>query len=376
MVVRMLYKVIIIEDEPWTRTTIKHLGKWSQLGLEVIAEASDGKYGYELISRLHPDIIITDIEMPHLNGIELLSRLREEGNHAKVLIISGFDDFKYTKSAVKLKVNDYLLKPLKPEELIDQLERCVKELKEESREENKQQIDLNGFMNVSWFEEYTSFRTSIYECLCSNNQELLEQKFKELTDFIIKKEGYIVEKSLMVCIYYDLHNWLQRFIANKGYSIQEVFEGKVTSYVFSLDSTLEAVLVCTHQHYSKALSMVSQFIKSKKSIDVKQIERYIKLNYHIGITLDQTANQFYISKEYLSKVFKEKTGTSYSEYVTALRMQKAKELVVNSDVPLKEIGGIVGYTDLAYFYKVFKKHFGTSPGKMQERLNNYNKSSY
>jgi two-component system, response regulator YesN len=376
MVVRMLYKVIIIEDEPWTRTTIKHLGKWSQLGLEVIAEASDGKYGYELISRLHPDIIITDIEMPHLNGIELLSRLREEGNHAKVLIISGFDDFKYTKSAVKLKVNDYLLKPLKPEELNDQLERCVKELKEESREENKQQIDLNGFMNVSWFEEYTSFRTSIYECLCSNNQELLEQKFIELTDFIIKKEGYIVEKSLMVCIYYDLHNWLQRFIANKGYSIQEVFEGKVTSYVFSLDSTLEAVLVCTHQHYSKALSMVSQFIKSKKSIDVKQIERYIKLNYHIGITLDQTANQFYISKEYLSKVFKEKTGTSYSEYVTALRMQKAKELVVNSDVPLKEIGGLIGYTDLAYFYKVFKKHFGTSPGKMQERLNNYNKSSY
>jgi two-component system, response regulator YesN len=364
----MSFKVIIIDDEPWTRKVIKHLGKWSQLGLEVVAEASDGKYGYELISRLHPDIIITDIKMPHLNGIDLLRKLREEGNTAKVLIVSGFDDFQYSKSAVKLKVNDYLLKPIKPDELNEQLERCTKELEEEIGRGKEQTLDLNGFMNVHWIKEYTVFRTSLYECLCSNNQELLEQKFSGLIDFIIKNEGNRVGKSLIVCIYYDLHNWLQRFIVDRGYSIQDVFEGKDTSFVFNQDCTIKDVLLFIQNLYSEALSVVIHFIKSRKSIDVKQIELFLENNYQLVVTLEQTANQFYISKEYLSKVFKEKTGTSFSDYVTALRMNKAKELVMESKVPLKEIPGLVGYADLAYFYRVFKKFFGMTPGKMHESL--------
>jgi two-component system, response regulator YesN len=364
----MSYKVIIIDDEPWTRTVIKHLGKWSQLGLEIVAEASDGKYGYELISRLRPDIIITDIEMPHLNGIELLKLLRKDGINAKVLIVSGFDDFKYTKSAVKLNVNDYLLKPLKPDELNEQLGRCITELKEETKEKKKQKMDLNGFMNVGWIKEYTKLRTSIYESLCTNDRELLLHKFTELTNFIIKNEGKEVEKSLIVCIYYDLHNGLQHFIGDRGYSIQEVFEGRVTSFVFSQECTLMDVLLFTQQLYSEASTNVNHFIKSKKSVDVKQIELFLGENYHLGVSLEETANQFFISKEYLSKIFKEKTGISFSEYVTSLRMHKAKELVIESKVPLKEIGRLVGYGDLAYFYKVFKRHFGITPGNMQARL--------
>jgi two-component system, response regulator YesN len=364
----MRYKVIIIDDEEWTRKVIKHLGKWSELGIEVVAEASDGKYGYELISRLQPDIIITDIKMPHLNGIDLLRKLREEGNTAKVLIVSGFDDFEYSKSAVKLKANDYLLKPIKPDELNEQLERCTKELQDEYRKLKEQTLDLNGFINVHWIKEYSVFQTSLYECLRSNNQELLEQKFREFIDYIVKNERNRVEQSLIVCIYYDLLNWLQRFIANRGYSIQDVFAGKDTSFVFHQDSTLEDILRFTHNLYSEALSNVTRFIKSRKSIDVKQIEFYLESNYQWGVTLEQTANQFYISKEYLSKVFKEKTGTSFSDYVTALRMNKAKELVMEAKVPLKEIPELVGYADLAYFYRVFKKYFGVTPGKMHESL--------
>jgi two-component system, response regulator YesN len=367
-VAELSYKVIIIDDEEWTRKVIKHLGKWSELGIEVVAEASDGKYGYELISRLQPDIIITDIKMPHLNGIDLLRKIREEGNTAKVLIVSGFDDFEYSKNAVKLRANDYLLKPIKPDELNEQLERCTNELKEESRKLKEKTLDLNGFMNVHWIKEYTEFQTSLYECLRSNNQELLELKFTGFIDYIVKNEGNGVEKSLIVCIYYDLHNWLQRFIAGKGYSIQDVFEGKDTSFVFHQDSTLKDVLLFTRNLYSEALSIVTRLIKSRKSIDVKQIELFLESNYQRVVTLEQTANQFFISKEYLSKVFKEKTGTSFSDYVTALRMNKAKELVMESKVPLKEIPELVGYADLAYFYRVFKKYFGMTPGKMHENL--------
>ena len=163
----MTYKVIVIDDEPWTRSVIKHLGMWDKFGLEVVAEASDGKYGYELITQLRPDIIITDIEMPHLSGIDLLALLRSEGNNAKVIIVSGFDDFTYTKSAVKLNASDYLLKPIKPDELNEQLGRCVKELDALQKKEAEPNIDLDGFMNVSWVMEYTNIRTAIYESLCA-----------------------------------------------------------------------------------------------------------------------------------------------------------------------------------------------------------------
>jgi Response regulator containing CheY-like receiver domain and AraC-type DNA-binding domain len=70
------YKVVIVDDEPWTREVIKALGEWEELGLEVVGEASDGEYGLELIRQTTPDIIITDVKMPHRNGIDLIGTLR------------------------------------------------------------------------------------------------------------------------------------------------------------------------------------------------------------------------------------------------------------------------------------------------------------
>ena len=364
----MSYKVIIIDDEPWTRSVIKHLGNWSQFGLEVVAEASDGEYGYELITNLLPDIIITDIKMPHLNGIELLKKLRSEGNNAKVLIISGFDDFVYTKSAVQLNANDYLLKPIRPEELNEQLERCVEELNKEGKKDKNPFLDLNGFMNVHWIKNYITFRSSIYECLCINNPEAMSQKFIEMEDFILSIENNRIEKSLIICIYYDLHNSLQHFIVNSGYSVQEIFKEEIISFVFSQECTLKESLDFIKNLYSTTLAKVSYLRKTRSRINIKQVENYIHHHYLTGISLEQTANRFFITKEYLSKVFKEETEMSFSDYVLTLRMEKAKELVVQSKVPIKDVGNFLGYSDLAHFYKVFKKYFGITPGEMQKRL--------
>jgi two-component system response regulator YesN len=102
------YKVIIIDDEPWTREVIKTLGNWTGLGLEVIGEASDGEYGLELIRQMSPDIILTDVKMPHLNGIDLIEILRRENNNSPVIFISGYDDYSYIRSALKLDAVDYL----------------------------------------------------------------------------------------------------------------------------------------------------------------------------------------------------------------------------------------------------------------------------
>ena len=74
----MAHKVVIIDDEPWTRGVILKLGQWNQLGLEVVGEAADGETGLELIYKVLPDIIITDVRMPRIGGLELVQKLREQ----------------------------------------------------------------------------------------------------------------------------------------------------------------------------------------------------------------------------------------------------------------------------------------------------------
>ena len=105
----MDYKAVIIDDETWTRTVIKSLGEWEKYGIKIVGEASDGDYGLELIRQMSPDIILTDVCMPHLNGLELIERLRNENNGAQVIFISGYDDYSYIRSALKLDAIDYLL---------------------------------------------------------------------------------------------------------------------------------------------------------------------------------------------------------------------------------------------------------------------------
>ena len=113
----MARKVVIIDDEPWTRGVIIKLAQWDRLGLKVVGEAADGETGLELIRKVLPDIVITDVRMPRIGGIELVQKLRSEGFQIPILIISGYDDFAYVRSALKLGVTDYLLKPIKAQEL-------------------------------------------------------------------------------------------------------------------------------------------------------------------------------------------------------------------------------------------------------------------
>ncbi len=359
------YKVVIIDDEPWTRDVIKSLVPWETLALEVAGEASDGEYGLELIEQLQPDIILTDVHMPHISGIDLVSHLRKKGNNAKVIIISGYDDFVYIRSALKLDVADYLLKPIKPEELNDQLQRCITLLNEENREKAETGEYIDGFLNAPWTDEYFALRSSAYECLFSADAPMIRQKFKQIRQLIENHEKENISRGAIIGIYYGLIGWLQRFISSSGYSPSEVFENQNTSFVFSRGCTLGDMLDFACELYCRASQSVQELIKARNRLDIHLVKTFIQENFATGITLKETATRFFVSKEYLSKLFKESTGEGFSEYVTALRMNKAKNLITEYKVPLKEVGAMVGYLDQAHFYKAFKRFFRKTPGEMQ-----------
>lgn len=112
-----MYKVIVVEDETMVRRGIILTINWAALDCVIAGEAANGEEGASLANRLSPDIIVTDVKMPRMDGVEMITKLREEGCRAKFIILTAYGDFKYAQSALRLGVSDYLLKPLKDGDL-------------------------------------------------------------------------------------------------------------------------------------------------------------------------------------------------------------------------------------------------------------------
>src|SRR5665647_984121 len=96
-----MYKVMIMDDEPWSRKVIIQLGEWDKLALTIIGEAEDGTQGLRMIAELTPDIVVTDMRMPGIDGVELLKALNDKHPLLKIIVMSGYDDFVYLKQAIQ-----------------------------------------------------------------------------------------------------------------------------------------------------------------------------------------------------------------------------------------------------------------------------------
>lgn len=142
----MMYKMIVVDDEDWVRRGIKECVDWERYNIEIIGEAEDGTDALQLIKKYKPEIMITDVYMPQMNGLVLTKKAQNVVPNMKVIILSGYDDFKYAQSAIKNKAFDYILKPIEVEKIVviikeacDQLKKEARRLKE--RKELKKQLE-------------------------------------------------------------------------------------------------------------------------------------------------------------------------------------------------------------------------------------------
>lgn len=113
-----MYSLMIIDDEPIVREGIKHIIPWQEHGFELCSEGMNGEDGLEKIIKHQPDLVLVDIRMPGLDGLEVIKRTREMNINTKFIILSGYSDFEYAKSAILLEVVGYILKPIDEEELL------------------------------------------------------------------------------------------------------------------------------------------------------------------------------------------------------------------------------------------------------------------
>ena len=128
---KFMYNVFIADDEPIIRRGLKKLVNWEELGFTIVGEAGDGKTTLQFLLNNHPNVVLLDIKMPELSGLELMRQARLAGFKGKVIILSGYSDFAYAQEAIQYQVKSYLRKPVEKELLTEELTRLSRELDKE-----------------------------------------------------------------------------------------------------------------------------------------------------------------------------------------------------------------------------------------------------
>ena len=157
-------KILIVEDEVLVRCGLRSMVNWEKLGLDVIGDASNGKEALEIYEKEKPDIVMTDIKMPVMDGLELIEKIREQDQSTRIVLLTCYEEFSYLMRAMKLGVSDYILKlKMKPDEIEKAMEKVCKELEPIPKMKQKQ-CRINQIYSGSMF-----FITRLMKILFGNS---------------------------------------------------------------------------------------------------------------------------------------------------------------------------------------------------------------
>lgn len=360
-----MIKVFLVEDESIIRNGIRDNINWAEHGFAFVGEAGDGEYAYPQILKTEPDILLTDVKMPFMDGLELSRLVKKALPQTKIIILSGYDEFDYAKEAIRLGVNDYLLKPITPASLMDALKKVADTIREERE---KSRLLERYFVS---YEKYNEF-------LDKTDYSGVDRKLIE--DFL--KLGSTEECSLFVEEYFAAvgeNNYNSLFL--RQYLTTDIFYC-IQDFMKSIhvkSETVPAELrdiklipkvvngVETTKDYLKELFQFALKKRDKISNDrygdlIAQAKGYILENYgNSEFSLNMIAGYIGVSPSYFSSIFKQETGQSFVEFLTKVRIDKACELLKCTTYRTAEIGEKVGYNDPHYFSATFKKVTGMSP---------------
>lgn len=362
-----MYKVLIMDDEPWSREVVKSLGQWDTLNLTIAGEGEDGTEGLKLIQELKPDIVITDMRMPGIEGVELLKTISERFPEVKIIVMSGYDDFVYLKQAIRSRAMEYLIKPIDPEELNASLLRCVRELDEVPDRTKALWGTSLVFTDAAVLDKYMSFRQLVYGYLLEMNKTAVFQTLHELKLFMEKTLQGEQHENVWARIGHDFMILLEEYVSENDFDAACVWNGKNSEWAArsgwkSINEVIEDICWL----YEKAMNAIENIQKNKNRLDISEVKAYIDRYFQDPISLETVAQRFFVSKEHLSRTFKLLVGENITDYILKRRMEKAKELIVGQKLAIKNVAQMMGYEDLAYFYKVFKKHYGLTPGELRK----------
>lgn len=354
--------LLIVDDEHWTRDTVKTLVNQELWGISQLDEAENGEQAIEKIQKKCPDIIITDMKMPGIDGIGLLDVLKTDYPEIPVIVLSGYQDFMYTRQAIKAKAVEYLPKPVDGEELNQALGKAIME----KRKLEQQQISYPLFACKQ--PGISSLLDPFYATLAFSLKELNEKQFESTVEQFLA--GLPENLRQNEVFHFRFHQQflvlMEEVMKQHNVTLEELgFERK--DFVYDPALPVETELINLQATGKTIIQKIKEGARQKTRINLDDIKHYIEENYSSPeLSLGMISKNFYISKEYLTTAFKKKFGCNITEFIIEYRMNKAKELVQTTTLQYKTISSMIGYEDVSYFYRLFKKIHGSSPGSVRK----------
>lgn len=221
-------RLLIAEDELWLRKRLVSTIDWSSYGISEVYEAEDGGEALEIALKEKPDIVITDIRMPELSGIDLMKKLNENSIFSKMIVVSGYDDFEYAQGALRMGAINYLLKPVDEEELLDSVKRCVEELK---KEKNKETVfDKQSAASEMLMEHI--YEDLIFETSEKRTEELLQKLSRKeigfpfqaaaVVNMQVREHTFFVNDKVKSDMW-SVSQWLRRNLQEDCYECQYLY---------------------------------------------------------------------------------------------------------------------------------------------------------
>jgi two-component system response regulator YesN len=518
-----MYSIFIVDDEQIELEMIRDFIRWEEMGIYVAGTAVNGQEAIEKIKVIQPDIILTDVKMPIINGIELARQVMEEFDWMKIVFLTGHDELEFVKSALNVGAVGYLLKPLDIKEITNVMEK-VKGKCEEVRMKNKSlQVTKANILKELIYEKDHDRKVNLVHSyskldrrkesdpfslvLCSvdhysalKNEILLEDCITKLNSLIhdfckdkmldvmllpfkedelailldagrpsLNKQFWIelvavIGEKLQFTVtmvinekhdelinihllYEQTKNALnERFYAGSGtviysghipahfYSDQippfqeyKLFEAllqldknqmiriiedyftklvhlrirkkvicdllvrlidrlnelvrtnsmEMESFIETRADLYHSIYECdvlngiesiVMQVFSNMMELVKDRFTDKNLKTVQQVREIIEHTYHKQITISNLSRQVYLSPNYMRSIFKEKTGTTIHEYLTKIRLEKAKELLGDASLKVHDIALKVGYESSSYFCSLFLKSQGVTPNEYRKKI--------
>lgn len=435
-------KLLVIDDEKIVLDSVVHMLGQNFPEVEV-ETARNGKEGLIKLESFRPELVLTDIRMPGMSGLDFIREARRTNETVHIVIVTAFDQFDYAKEAFKYRVEDYILKPLTKQKLVDVVQRALNAIKvnKDKRYQELESIDRlyramqmvenNFFFGLLQWGDL-AFPLDTYRDLLSLPLEAgfligaqamplpKEATWKQtnayfnrlgdacsaLRDRLKFSGGGLVSDPMGLRFYAYVEPMAQDVLLSlleiayqdclKRHSIKVkfVYSGLVPNTQWS--STLSRIneALPLSERNVDALSLIAPSMTTTKhpvqertgghdrQEDKPQpglgspeasgpyklaleCSEYLKAHMVEPVSLEGMANRMHVTAPYLSKVFKDQLGTTFSEYLTTLRIDAAKALLRQGGMSIKDVGAEVGYLDPNYFVRLFKKVTGYTPSEYQ-----------
>lgn len=359
--------IMIVDDMDITRRELKRLKLWGdRTGFVISDEAANGYEALEKLKKNPVDMVITDIRMPKVDGIELLKKITEKKLCLCVVLLSDYSEFRYARQGLILGAFDYMVKPVAEDELDKLLQRAKEFISGKRLEQQRiKQLEQKLVEKVEAFFPQSEVNRLIDAIMTGDAraaeyaEHIVEIAFTNLDYDLIKAESLLNNILLVMAERVaESYKWLNKFI-----SMDKIHSTGISGT--DDPGLIKDRFVSTVGEMHKLLERLRY--RTQENGVANQVCRFVLDNIDEDVSLKAVTDSLFMNRTYISEAFKQKMGISFTEYLTIVKMERAKKLIGDGRLKGYEVAELLGFKDIEYFSRLFKRYEGCTPTEYRKK---------